>query len=133
VERRLRPFLDVLPDDVRRRMERAGDGPLHELLDHDVRPALVHGDLWSGNVVAGRWLIDPAVHRADREFELAFATLFGGLPPRLLDTYLDAAPLDPGWDRRRPALQLYHLLVHVAMFGQGWLAGVVQRLELLGW
>jgi len=133
VELRMRPFLHVLPDDLRGRLERACAGPLPDLLDHDVRPALVHGDLWSGNVIAGHWLIDPAVHRADREFELAFATLFGGLPPRLLDAYLDVAALDQGWERRRPALQLYHLLVHVALFGQGWLPGVVQRLDVLGW
>lgn len=133
VEQRIRPFLTVLPDAPRRRLERACEGPLPVLLDHDSVPALVHGDLWSGNIVAGRWLIDPAVHFADREFELAFATLFGGLPPRFLDAYLQVAPLDQGWQQRRPALQLYHLLVHVAMFGPSWLASLRQRLDVLGW
>lgn len=71
--------------------------------------------------MGGRWLIDPAVHHADRELELAFMTLFGGFPPAMLDGYLAAAPLDAGSQRRRPALQLYHLLVHVALFGAGYL------------
>lgn len=133
VERRIRPLLPHLPDDLRGRLDRACDGPMPDLLDHDAVPALVHGDLWSGNIVAGQWVIDPAVHHADREFELAFAVLFGGLPPRLLDAYLAASPLDEGWQRRRPALQLYHLLVHVAMFGPSWLTGVRERLDALGW
>jgi fructosamine-3-kinase len=133
VERRIRPLLAHLPDDLRGRLDRACDGPMVDLIDHDTVPSLVHGDLWSGNILAGRWLIDPAVHHADREFELAFAALFGGLPPRLLDGYLQAFPLDEGWQRRRPALQLYHLLVHVAMFGPTWLTGVRQRLDTLGW
>lgn len=132
-ERRIRPHLRHLPDEVRHRLDKALAGPLPDLLDHDAMPALVHGDLWSGNIVAGRWLIDPAVHHADREFELAFATLFGGLPPRFLEAYLAEAPLDAGWQQRRPVLQLYHLLVHVGMFGRSWLTGIVSRLDNLGW
>lgn len=134
-EQRIRPHLDApaLPADVRERLEQALDGALQRLLDHDALPSLVHGDLWSGNVVDGRWLIDPAVHRADREFELAFMDLFGGLPSALWDAYLTAWPLDDGWQRRRPALQLYHLLVHVGHFGAAYVPGVTQRLEQLGW
>jgi fructosamine-3-kinase len=134
-ERRLLPHLDhpALPRDVARRIEAACAGPLPDLLEHGQQPALVHGDLWSGNVVAGRWLIDPAVHHADREFELAFMDTFGGFPADLWDSYLAAAPLDTGWERRRPALQLYHLLVHVGLFGTGYVPAVVDRLERLGW
>jgi fructosamine-3-kinase len=82
-ERRLRPLLDAdaLPSDARAAIERALDGRVRQLLGaHEPRASLIHGDLWSGNVVAGRWLIDPAVWMADRELELAFARLFGGLP-----------------------------------------------------
>lgn len=134
-ERRLRPHLDhaALPGDVRSRLEAALAGPLPELLDHAAAPSLVHGDLWSGNVIDGTWLIDPAVHHADREFELAFAALFGGIPPAFWDAYLAAWPLDDGWEARRPALQLYHLLVHVALFGSSYVSGVRRRLDQLGW
>ncbi len=135
LDQRVRPHLDApaLPPAVRRRIERAGDGPARALLDHDAVPSLVHGDLWSGNVVDGRWLVDPAVHRADREFELAFADLFGGFPSAFWDAYAGAWPLDDGWERRRPALQLSHLLVHVRLFGAGYVPGVVARLDRLGW
>lgn len=132
---RLQPWLDLddLPADVRRRLARACEGPAHALLDHDVAPALVHGDLWPGNVVDGAWLVDPAVHRADAEVDLAAAALFGGLPAAFEAGYRDVRPLDDGWRRRRPVLQLPHLLAHVAMFGPSWVGGVVSRLDAVGW
>lgn len=135
VEHRIRPWLGAraLPGGVRRRLEAACDGPLPALLDTDPPASLVHGDLWSGNVVEGRWLIDPAVCRADRELELAFADLFGGLPRAFTAAYEEAWPLPEGWQRRRPALQLYHLLVHVELFGSGYAGAVASRLDDLGW
>jgi fructosamine-3-kinase len=134
-EQRIRPHLDApaLPSDVRRRIARALDGPLHELLPSAPPASLVHGDLWSGNVVSGRWLIDPAVHHADREYELAFADVFGGLPEAFWRAYEKTWPLPRGWQERRPALQLHHLLVHVRLFGTGYVSAVVSRLDALGW
>jgi fructosamine-3-kinase len=134
-ERRIVPYLgiDDLPDEAARRLERACHGPMLRLLDHDPVPSLVHGDLWAGNVVDGRWLIDPAVHHADREVELAYMDLFGRLPRPMWDAYLDAWPLAEGWEQRRPALQLYNLLVHVAIFGRRYVEPIVSRLDDLGW
>lgn len=134
-EQRIAPFLDApgLPDLLRARLERAGSGPLARLLPAHPPASLIHGDLWSGNVVEGRWLIDPAVNHADRELELAFAELFGGLPEAFWRGYQETWPLPAGWRERRPALQLYHLLVHVAHFGSGWAPGVAERLDALGW
>lgn len=134
-QRRIAAHLEhrALPATVRRRLESALAGPLLELLEHDAPPSLVHGDLWSGNVVNGTYLIDPAVHHADRELDLAFLDLFGGAPAPFWDAYEAVWPLDPGWRERRPALQLYHLLVHVGLFGAGYVGSVVQRLDHLGW
>lgn len=134
VDHRIRPHLGLgaLPSEVARRLERACAGPLPELLDHDVRPSLVHGDLWPGNVVDDAWLVDPAVHRADAEVDLAAAALFGGLPEAFFDGYQRVRPLDAGWRRRRPALQLPHLLAHVAMFGRGWVGAVTSCLDRSG-
>jgi fructosamine-3-kinase len=134
-ERRVRPWLGAtaLPAELRRRLSDAAEGRLLDLLDHDVRPSLVHGDLWSGNVVDGRWLIDPAVHHADRELDLAFAEVFGGFPAPFWHSYADVWPLDDGWEERRPALQLHHLLVHVELFGAGYVGAVASRLDRLGW
>jgi fructosamine-3-kinase len=133
VERRIRPHLDVLPDEVARRLAAACTGPLPDLLDeHTPDASLVHGDLWTGNVVGGRWLIDPAVHHADRETDLAMLTLFGSPPRAFWAGYEAEAPLPEGWQRRRPVLQLPPLLVHVRLFGAAYVPGVVRALDDAG-
>lgn len=134
-EQRIRPYLDTpaLPGSARERLAGALEGPLADLLDHGPAPSLVHGDLWSGNVVDGWWLIDPAVCYADRELELAFMDTFGGFPPALFEAYAAEWPLPDGWRERRPALALYHLLVHVELFGSAYARAVTSRLDALGW
>lgn len=133
VEHRILPWLGSLPTDIARRLEMATEGPLPELLDHDVKPSLIHGDLWVGNVIDGRWLVDPAVNYADRELELAFATLFGEFPGSFHRAYSEVWPLDAGWEERRPALQLYHLLVHAEIFGGDYFAMISDRLAQYHW
>jgi fructosamine-3-kinase len=133
VEHRVRSWLAGLPAPVRHRLDRACDGALPELVDHPVTPSPIHGDLWAGNVVNGAFLIDPAVSFSDREIELAFAAVVGGIPWPIFAAYAEAWPLPAGWEERRPALQLYHLLVHVELFGAGYLPLVVTRLDRLRW
>jgi fructosamine-3-kinase len=88
-------------------------------------PARLHGDLWSGNVLAdadGRpWLIDPAAHGGHREVDLAMLDLFGAVPPRTLAAYHEAHPLAGGWRERVPLWQLFPLLVHAVLFGGHYL------------
>lgn len=133
-QQRIEPYLSDLPAHLARRLRAViDDRTLAGLLDHGQTPSLVHGDLWSGNVVEGRWLIDPAVHYADRELDHAFSAVFGGLPDRMWSAYEEVWPLDEGWEERRPALQLYHLLVHVRLFGGSYVGMVAERLDRLGW
>jgi fructosamine-3-kinase len=96
---------------------------LPALLPHETVPALIHGDLWSGNVLhteQGPALVDPACTYADREMEFGITTLFGGLSDRAWSAYLEAAPLESGWRDRTPVYQLYHLLNHHLLFGGGY-------------
>lgn len=92
-------------------------------------PALVHGDLWSGNVhVAADGapaLIDPAAYYAHREAELGMMTLFGGFSSRVFAAYDEAFPLEPGWQHRNALYQLYHLLNHLNLFGEGYKGSVM--------
>ena len=133
-EARLRPYLGDLPAELARRLDRAIErGRVAEVADHDVVPSLVHGDLWSGNVLADRWLLDPAVHHADREIDLAMLELFGSVGPEMAAGYEEVWPLDAGVEQRRPLLQLPPLLVHVRLFGAGYVPGVASRLDALGW
>jgi fructosamine-3-kinase len=87
-------------------------------------PARLHGDLWSGNVLAagdGRpWLIDPSAYGGHREIDLAMLALFGPPPERILAAYEEVAPLAAGWRERVALNQLLPLLVHAALFGGGY-------------
>ena len=89
-------------------------------------PALVHGDLWWGNVLFGRdgrtWLIDPSVHGGHPEEDLAMLALFGAVPDRLLHAYAEVHPLQTGWQERSALFQLAPLLVHAVLFGGGYRA-----------
>jgi fructosamine-3-kinase len=98
-------------------------------------PARLHGDLWTGNVLADRagrpWLIDPAAYGGHREVDLAMLALFGRVPPRTLAAYDEAAPLADGWRERVGLWQLFPLLVHAVLFGGGYLGqsrALAQRL-----
>jgi fructosamine-3-kinase len=98
---------------------------LGDLLPAD-GPALVHGDLWWGNVLFGSdgrsWLIDPSVHGGHPEEDLAMLALFGEVPDRVLRSYNEVRPLCPGWEERVALFQLYPLLVHAVLFGAGFRA-----------
>jgi fructosamine-3-kinase len=91
-------------------------------------PALLHGDLWNGNVLPGPGgharLIDPAVHYGLREAEIAFTQLFGGFETDFYSAYTENFPLQPGFSQRAELYNLYPLLVHTNLFGAGYLAGV---------
>lgn len=125
-ERRLRPLLDALTLDAETRgpFDRMIDR-LPEILPPVSPPSLIHGDLWSGNVLdtaGGPGLVDPACAFADREMEFGITTLFGGLSKRAWAAYEEAFPLPGGWRERNPLYQTYHLLNHALLFGGGYLA-----------
>ena len=105
---------------------------LPELLPYEP-PALLHGDLWSGNVLPTQQnlpaLIDPAVYYGFREAELAFTKLFAGFDTRFYDAYNEACPLNSGFEERVAIYNLYPLLVHVNLFGSGYVSGVERVLK----
>jgi fructosamine-3-kinase len=103
---------------------------LPELAGPSEPPARLHGDLWSGNVLAGRdgrpRIIDPAAYGGHREIDLAMLRLFGVPSPRTLAAYEEVRPLAPGHERRVPLYQLLPLLVHAVLFGGGYGASAVR-------
>lgn len=102
------------------------------------QPALLHGDLWSGNhafLADGTPVIfDTAPYYGDRECDLAMTELFGGYPADFYVAYRATYPLDAGYAVRRDLYNLYHILNHANLFGGGYARqaeGVVQRLLAL--
>ena len=91
------------------------------------KPSLIHGDLWSGNYLKtdrGFALIDPAVAYSLREMDLAMMKLFGGFPKEAFAAYEANFSLAKAYTSRIELFQLYYLLVHLNLFGSGYLAGV---------
>ncbi len=109
---------------------------IDEILVEPEYPSLLHGDLWSGNVITGNdggaCLIDPAVYVGHAEADIAMTELFGGFPPAFYDAYKEAASLQPGYERRRDVYNLYHLLNHLNMFGRTYLPGVKRIIGEIG-
>jgi fructosamine-3-kinase len=90
--------------------------------------ALLHGDLWNGNFMTGAdgkaWLIDPAVYYGHREMDLSMTKLFGGFSSEFYESYNEIFPLQKGFSERVDIHNLYPLLVHVNLFGGGYLQEV---------
>ncbi len=110
-----------LPGETFADLERLCDR-LETFLGHGPRPGLVHGDVWSGNVLTHRGhiaaFIDPAIYFADPEVELAFIELFSCFGPAFFARYVELRPIDPAYrDCRRDIYNLFPLLVHSALFG----------------
>lgn len=97
-------------------------GRIAELAGPAEPPARLHGDLWAGNVHAGRegeaWLIDPSAQGGHREMDLAMLRLFGAPGGEaLFAAYEEVSPLADGYQERVALWQLQPLLVHAVLFG----------------
>jgi fructosamine-3-kinase len=126
----------ALPSPLLARIERLA-ARLDEHLIEPAHPSLLHGDLWTGNVLVrgGRVaaFVDPAIYFGHPEIELAFSTLFGTFGADFFAAYAERLPLEPGFfEVRREIYNLYPRLVHVRLFGSSYLAGIAEVLTRLG-
>lgn len=97
------------------------------------KPALLHGDLWSGNYLISSsdqpYFIDPAVYFGHREVDLAMTRLFGGFGDAFYQAYYEIWPKEAGEDERIELYQLYYLLVHLNLFGKSYKPAVIRILR----
>lgn len=105
---------------------------LPEIFD-DEKPALLHGDLWRGNLVfdtsTDPVLIDPSVYFGSRHMDLAMTTLFGGFDKAFYDSYHHHYPLPQNHKQQWDICNLYPLLVHVNLFGGSYVSSVQSILK----
>lgn len=130
-----------LPVALRRRIERVA-ARLAQWIDDDdpgtAVPRLVHGDLWGGNMLGlaggdGVVFIDPAIYRGHGEVDLAMATLFHSVGDAFFEGYGEVRAVAPGFfEARRDLYSLYPLLVHVELFGGGYVQSLDAAMARLG-
>jgi len=119
-----------------RRVEQLSE-KLDELIGKPNPPTLIHGDVWSANVLARgdriTAFLDPAIYYADPEIELAFISLFDSFGHAFLERYAEIRSIDPSFfETRRDLYNLYPLLVHTYYFGGGYLDSVRRTLARFG-
>jgi fructosamine-3-kinase len=126
----------VLPPDLADRLTELGDD-LPGLLDHGPTPSLIHGDVWSANLLTDgesvRVFLDPACYYADPEVELAYAEWTGVAGDAFFDQYRDVAGIDAGYETRRHVYRLYPLVTHLRHFGPEYLEPLDATLQTLGY
>ncbi|WP_114952547.1 fructosamine kinase family protein [Sphingosinicella terrae] len=119
-EQRLAAVAAMLDRPWRERVGRVVSG-LDRSLPQRPPPSLLHGDLWSGNIIVREGtlaaFLDPACYHGDAEVDLAMLTLFDAPPDSFWEAY---GPLEPDWPARRPVYQLFPALVHLRLFGDGY-------------
>ncbi len=99
----------------------------------EIKPAMLHGDLWGGNVAGLKngtpVIYDPALYYGDRETDLAMTYIFGGFDADFYASYQNAFPLDDGFAVRKTFYNIYHIINHLNMFGGGYHGQAINMLK----
>jgi protein-ribulosamine 3-kinase len=76
------------------------------------------------NHLGNATIFDPAVYYGHRLMDLGMSRLFGGFHPDFYDAYHYEFPLESNWIKATEIANLYPLMVHVNLFGGGYLSSV---------
>ncbi len=131
-ERRLISTASVLDRPWRERVDIVANR-IDEMLPRAPAASLLHGDLWTGNILVSGGklaaLIDPACYHGHREVDLAMLNLFDAPPDMFWEAY---GVIEPGWEERRLVYQLFPALIHLRLFGANYVGMVDRLLTSLG-
>ena len=132
LEPQVRMAHSALPQGVRKQFSSLLDH-LDRCLPEPSFPSLLHGDLWSGNVMTGpdgrAFITDPAAYVGSFEADLAMTALFGGYPESFYAAYREVTPIEPSYRDRKDLYNLYHLLNHLNLFGEAYYYDVLAVLR----
>jgi fructosamine-3-kinase len=142
-ERRIRHQIKLAGD---ANLSRLGDtlcSKMHKLFDGiegEIKPSVLHGDLWSGNITAAAdgggsgstkaCIFDPATYYGHHEAEFGMSWC-AGFSGSFWTAYNAVIPKAKGWDERHDLYTLYHYLNHYNMFGGSYYNQCVQIMERL--
>jgi len=95
---------------------------LDDFLIEPSAPSLIHGDIWTTNVLADgdtiTGFVDPAIYYGHSEMELAYIAWTGTFSKAFFNHYHQLRPIEDGFFEIRMAIyNLYPTLVHVRHFG----------------
>lgn len=108
------------------------------LLREPDSPSLIHGDVWTTNVLATdervTAFLDPATYYASPEIELAYILWTETFGEPFFDRYAELRGIEDGFfEQRADVYALYPLLVHVRLFGDEFVAELDRTLTTLGY
>ncbi|TKA50406.1 hypothetical protein B0A53_06261 [Rhodotorula sp. CCFEE 5036] len=143
-ERRIRDLIRRIGD---AELEKLGGEVQQRVIPHllgklDIKPSLLHGDLWSGNARFSRSrsqpiIFDPASYYGHSEADLGIMHMFGGFSPAFFQRYHQLVPRSEPREEYEQRVQLYeayHHLNHALLFGGSYKSGAVSLLRgLLSW
>jgi fructosamine-3-kinase len=126
-----------LPDDLYMRVITFCDD-FDKYLIEPTAPSLLHGDVWSGNVLINDGevtaFIDPAIYFGHHEMELAFIMMFQTFDAPFFRKYAELFPIQEGFfDERADIYQLYPYLVHARAFGKNYIPYIEKILDKYGY
>ncbi len=123
----------LIPRQLRMQLDRVMQR-VEDIVHPKTSVCLIHGDLWAGNYMftaRGPTIFDPACYIGAAEVDVAMMKLFGGFSARVFDSYFELRKKEPELERRLLLYQLYPLLVHVNLFGSGYVASLDRTLRPL--